>query len=230
MAHPKARLTPFGRRLLVRRVREEGWPVAHIAAAMGVSRQCAHRWLARFDEEGEAGMFDRSSRPHRSPTQTAPEVEAKGARREGSGHAKGDLDFSLAVLYTRGDLAHRGAAFIESVWKIPADYQLELIPTDVLEMLYPAPYAGALIKHAPQRNVDPRFLLAIMRQESRFRADVKSFAAARGLMQFISTTSARVAAALPQAVQETDCAGATVSFACSSCDTGAASCNQKRRR
>ena len=76
MAHPKARLTPFGRRLLVRRVREEGRPVAHIAAAMGVSRQCAHRWLARFDEEGEAGMFDRSSRPHRSPAQTAPEVEA----------------------------------------------------------------------------------------------------------------------------------------------------------
>jgi transposase InsO family protein len=76
MAHPKARLTPFGRRLLVRRVREEGRPVAHIAAAMGVSRQCAHRWLARFDAEGEAGMFDRSSRPHRSPTRTEPEVEA----------------------------------------------------------------------------------------------------------------------------------------------------------
>jgi transposase InsO family protein len=76
MAHPKARLTPFGRRLLVRRVREEGRPVAHIAAAMGVSRQCAHRWLARFDAEGEAGMFDRSSRPLRSPTRTAPQVEA----------------------------------------------------------------------------------------------------------------------------------------------------------
>jgi transposase InsO family protein len=62
--------------LLVRRVREEGLPVAHVAAAMGVSRQCAHRWLSRFDAEGDAGMFDRSSRPHRSPTQTSPEVEA----------------------------------------------------------------------------------------------------------------------------------------------------------
>jgi transposase InsO family protein len=62
--------------LLVRRVREEGLPVAHVAAAMGVSRQCAHRWVARFDAEGDAGMFDRSSRPHRSPTQTPPEVEA----------------------------------------------------------------------------------------------------------------------------------------------------------
>jgi transposase InsO family protein len=51
-------------------------PVAHVAAAMGVSRQCAHRWLARFDAHGDAGMFDRSSRPHRSPTQTSPEVES----------------------------------------------------------------------------------------------------------------------------------------------------------
>lgn len=76
MSHHKARLTPFGRRLLVRRIREEGLPVAHVAAAMGVSRQCAHRWLARFDAEGDAGMFDRSSRPHRCPAQTSPEVEA----------------------------------------------------------------------------------------------------------------------------------------------------------
>ena len=32
--------------------------------AMGISRQCAHRWVARFDTEGEAGLHDRSSRPH----------------------------------------------------------------------------------------------------------------------------------------------------------------------
>jgi transposase InsO family protein len=51
-------------------------PVAHVARAMGISRQCAHRWVARFDVEGEAGLVDRSSRPHRMPTRTAPEVEA----------------------------------------------------------------------------------------------------------------------------------------------------------
>jgi transposase InsO family protein len=51
-------------------------PVAHAARAMGVSRQCAHRWVARFDAEGDAGLFDRSSRPRRMPTRTAPVVEA----------------------------------------------------------------------------------------------------------------------------------------------------------
>jgi transposase InsO family protein len=51
-------------------------PVAHVAKAMGVSRQCAHRWVARFDAEGVAGLEDRSSRPHRMPTRTGPELEA----------------------------------------------------------------------------------------------------------------------------------------------------------
>ena len=76
MSHRNARLTFHGRRLLVQRVRSEGMPVAHVAQAMGISRQCAHRWVARFDAEGEAGLDDRSSRPHRMPTRTAPEIEA----------------------------------------------------------------------------------------------------------------------------------------------------------
>ena len=77
MSHRNARLTVHGRRLLVHRVRVVGMPVAHVAKAMGVSRQCAHRWVARFDAEGDAGLADRSSRPHCSPTRTAAEIEAR---------------------------------------------------------------------------------------------------------------------------------------------------------
>jgi transposase InsO family protein len=75
MGHRNARLSVYGRWLIVQRVRREGWPVAHAAKAMGVSRQCAHRWLARFDAEGKAGLEDRSSRPHRVPTRTNSQVE-----------------------------------------------------------------------------------------------------------------------------------------------------------
>ena len=84
MSHRNARLTLHGRRLLVRRVRVEGAAVAHVAKAMGISRQCAHRWLARFDAGGDAGLTDRSSRPHRMPTRTTAEIEAVvvDARRE----------------------------------------------------------------------------------------------------------------------------------------------------
>ncbi len=77
MSHRNARLTVHGRRLLVHRIRVEGAPVAHVAKAMGISRQCAHRWVKRWDGEGDAGLFDRSSRPHSMPTRTNVEVEAQ---------------------------------------------------------------------------------------------------------------------------------------------------------
>ncbi|HEY0049085.1 MAG TPA: lytic transglycosylase domain-containing protein, partial [Pyrinomonadaceae bacterium] len=85
----------------------------------------------------------------------------------------------------------------EPLWRgAPADYQIELIPREQIQILYPAPYAPALLQYAPERGLDARFLLSIMRQESRYRADVKSYAAARGLMQFISDTSSRIAVEL----------------------------------
>jgi transposase InsO family protein len=84
VGHRNARLTFHGRLLLVQRVREQQMPIAHVARAMGISRQCAHRWVARFDVEGEAGLHDRSSRPHRMPTKTSSEIEVQvlAARRE----------------------------------------------------------------------------------------------------------------------------------------------------
>ncbi|CAL8979766.1 IS481 family transposase IS1121 [Propionicimonas sp. T2.31MG-18] len=77
MSQCRAHLTVFGRRLLVQRVIEQGWPVAHAAKAQGVSRQCAHRWINRWKAAGEAGLMDRSSRPHHSPRRTSVEVEAR---------------------------------------------------------------------------------------------------------------------------------------------------------
>jgi transposase InsO family protein len=75
MSHRNARLTVHGRLLLVDRVCRQGWPVAHAAKAMGVSRQCAHRWVARYRTLGRAGLVERSSRPHHSPTRTPASVE-----------------------------------------------------------------------------------------------------------------------------------------------------------
>lgn len=80
MSHRNARLTPRGRQLLVERVRDQGMPVAHVARAMGISRQCAHRWVRRFEEEGFAGLEDRSSRPRRSPRATKAAQVAKVLR------------------------------------------------------------------------------------------------------------------------------------------------------
>lgn len=107
-----------------------------------------------------------------------------------------ELEYAIARLYLMGDRADRASSFIEQFAKLPSDFQPELIPADIAPLLYPAPYRAALLRHAPPRKLDPRYVLAIMRQESRFRPNVKSVAAARGLMQFISDTSSRIAGEL----------------------------------
>lgn len=75
VSHRSARTTFQGRLLIVQRHRA-GWPQAHIAAAMGISRKCVKTWLDRYAVEGEAGLHDRSSRPHTSPTRTDAAIEA----------------------------------------------------------------------------------------------------------------------------------------------------------
>lgn len=76
MTHANARLTFHGRCLLVRRVVHDRRPVAHVAKELGVSRQCAHRWVARFRAEGWNGLHDRSSRPRTCPRRTPEHLEA----------------------------------------------------------------------------------------------------------------------------------------------------------
>jgi transposase InsO family protein len=67
--HANARTCPKSRRLLVRRVLEEGCSLAAAAEAAGVSDRTARKWIARWRAEGEAGLRDRSSAPKRRPTQ-----------------------------------------------------------------------------------------------------------------------------------------------------------------
>jgi len=65
MGHRRARLTPFGRYLLVTRILQDGWSVTAAAESLGVSRATAHKWLRRFREEGLEG-------PRRAKLRSAP--------------------------------------------------------------------------------------------------------------------------------------------------------------
>lgn len=53
----------------------EGRTVKDVAAAVGVSRQTLHVWLARYEAEGLDGLVDRSHRPRRCPHQMPAAVE-----------------------------------------------------------------------------------------------------------------------------------------------------------
>ena len=53
----------------------------------------------------------------------------------------------------------------------------------------PVMYRADLLREAGKRNIDPRFLLAIMKQESVFKPGAKSPAGARGLLQLVYDTA-----------------------------------------
>jgi transposase InsO family protein len=71
--HKNARLTPKSRAELVRRM-AAGQPARDAAVCFNVTVKTAVKWFRRFRMEGEAGLADRSSRPHRLRKPTSPEV------------------------------------------------------------------------------------------------------------------------------------------------------------
>jgi transposase InsO family protein len=56
--------------------RVEGANIRALCRRFGISPKTAYTWLRRYAAEGQAGLADRSHRPHASPMQTAPELEA----------------------------------------------------------------------------------------------------------------------------------------------------------
>jgi soluble lytic murein transglycosylase-like protein/TolA-binding protein len=58
---------------------------------------------------------------------------------------------------------------------------------------YPAPYRFQIVSEAKKRGLDPRLVLAIMKQESSFKPYAKSPSAARGLLQLTIDAAERYA-------------------------------------
>ncbi|HXV09809.1 MAG TPA: lytic transglycosylase domain-containing protein, partial [Burkholderiales bacterium] len=61
------------------------------------------------------------------------------------------------------------------------------------ELRYPAPYREVLQVHAEQFSLEEAWLYGLIRQESRFVANARSSAGARGLMQLMPSTARWVA-------------------------------------
>jgi transposase InsO family protein len=72
MSHANAVLTPRTRLRLAQLVVDRGWTYAAAAKMFMVAPATAKKWTDRYRAEGPAGMTDRSSRPHSSPTRTKP--------------------------------------------------------------------------------------------------------------------------------------------------------------
>ncbi|WP_120339544.1 IS481 family transposase [Cryobacterium soli] len=77
MTHANAALTPRHRLRIARLIIDDGWTVAAAAKYFHVSWPTANRWATRYEAMGAAGVEDRSSRPHVSPTKTSQELVRK---------------------------------------------------------------------------------------------------------------------------------------------------------
>lgn len=75
MSEPEP-MTAEYRQAFVAQAREERYTMTALCRAYGISRKTGYQWLARANEPG-GDLSDRSRRPHTSPRQTPPEMEAR---------------------------------------------------------------------------------------------------------------------------------------------------------
>jgi len=102
-----------------------------------------------------------------------------------------------AIVYRRGDASRSSIAAAESLMQqVPDDYVPQLLPRELRELLYPRYFYDWIADDAETYRADPRLLLAIMREESRFNPRARSSAAARGLLQLLLSTARQVAEGL----------------------------------
>lgn len=96
---------------LVRRVIEEGWSVGDAAAAYAVSERTVWKWIARYRDEGELGLQDRSSRPQQIARRLSPAlIERATQLRVGSRRTVAAIaaDLGLPRSTLARDLRRRG--------------------------------------------------------------------------------------------------------------------------
>jgi transposase InsO family protein len=100
----------------------------------GISRSNGHKWLKRYLAEGRAGLSERPRRPHRSPTSSAPWVEAEVLRlRDESNNAWGgrkiavvmrrDGKVEVPAASTITEILRRHGRLVERAHEHPGPYQ-----------------------------------------------------------------------------------------------------------
>lgn len=142
--HPNAPLTPVGRLKMVLLL-IEGWTIEATAKRFQVDPKTVRKWRDRHLAEGEAGLQDRSSRPHHSPNATPPREQARILRlrrnkRWGADHIAhhvGRAPSTVHKILTRhgvGRLDRGDRATAEPIKRYQRDQPGELIHVDIKKL------------------------------------------------------------------------------------------------
>jgi soluble lytic murein transglycosylase len=123
------------------------------------------------------------------------------AAQEWKSALEGGASLGMEELTEAADTAYRAEDYLlalrfaeKAFLRISAEKPfLGKLDSTVRRGLYPVPFPDILLRSACGQDIDPLLVASIMREESRFDPRAKSWAAARGLMQFIPPTARSVA-------------------------------------
>jgi transposase len=161
--HANAALSLNRRRLVCRRVVDEGWTVTRAAEAAEVSVRCVRKWVGRYRSEGEIGLLDRSSAPNVIPHRTGEDrVQAIASLRRlrftGPEIAE-TLGMALSTvsgILTRIGMGKLGRLGLEPAVRYEREAPGELIHIDVKKLGRIQGGAGHRITGPASRHRNPR--------------------------------------------------------------------------
>jgi len=143
--HPNAPLTPQGRRRMVTCVIDRHWTIEQTAERFQVDAKTVRKWRDRFLVEGDDGLFDRSSRPHRSLNRTVPSkrdkvLQLRRQHRWGADHIAHETGLAASTVQNIlraagiGRLDHGDRATAEKPKRYERDLPGELVHVDVKKL------------------------------------------------------------------------------------------------
>ncbi len=126
---------------------------------------------------------------------------ALGMWREGASKMRRHFPVTQpALAFTGSQLLAQDGAFSQSLrlaevlqQRIPRRIPHELLPIGYQRLLYPSAYGDLIGRQAMRFNIEPALIRAVIREESRYKPEALSGAAARGLTQFVMPTARNLA-------------------------------------
>jgi len=113
---------------------------------------------------------------------------------ESPGH-KMICDYLLSRIYYDTNFIYRGILYAERVVNGSETSSLLFLPREIQQLLYPRVYTGMIERAVPKNShiPDDYFILAVIREESRYNTRARSYQGAVGLMQLLPVTASWIA-------------------------------------
>lgn len=103
------------------------------------------------------------------------------------------LSYVIAQIHASNEEYHRAIAGLRGIFPNYASMPIAALPDEIWQLLYPADHLEAVAAQAARNELDPFLIMGLIRQESAFNENARSSADARGLMQILPSTGARLA-------------------------------------